>query len=79
MVKHVRSGSPKGARLLVVAVVVLAGLSVTGLAVAGQGDPDKVLTVDNPNVSCASPVAGPKVEGNLGTTISFSAADPSTS
>jgi len=76
MAKHVRLGSPKAARLLVIAVVVLAGLSVSGLAVANQGDPDKVLTVDNPNVSCASPVAGPKVEGNLGTTISFSAAAP---
>src|SRR5918998_1659801 len=76
MAKHVRLGNLKRARLLVVAVVVLAGLSVTGLAVAGQGDPDKVLTVDNPNVSCASPVAGSKVEGGLGTTISFSAAAP---
>jgi hypothetical protein len=76
MAKHVRLGSPKAARLLVIAVVVLAGLSVSGLALANQGDPDKVLTVDNPNVSCASPVAGPKVEGNLGTTISFSAGAP---
>jgi hypothetical protein len=76
MAKHLRLGSPKAARLLVIAVVVLAGLSVSGLALANQGDPDKVLTVDNPNVSCASPVAGPKVEGNLGTTISFSAGAP---
>jgi hypothetical protein len=76
MAKHVRPGNPKAARLLVIAVVVLAGLSVSGLALANQGDPDKVLTVDNPNVSCASPVAGPKVEGNLGTTITFSAGAP---
>ena len=76
MAKHVRLGNLKGARLLVVAAVVLTGLSATGLALANQGDPDKVLTVDNPNVSCASPVAGPKVEANLGTTISFSAAAP---
>jgi hypothetical protein len=76
MAKHVRLGNPKAARLLVIAVVVLAGLSVSGLALANQGDPDKVLTVDNPNVSCASPVAGPKVEGNLGTTITFSAGAP---
>src|SRR5918992_1479018 len=76
MAKHVRLGSLKRARLLVVAVVVLTGLSVSGLALANQGDPDKVLTVDNPNVSCASPVAGPKVEGGLGATISFSAAAP---
>jgi hypothetical protein len=76
MAKHVRLGSLRRARLLVVAVAVLTGLSVSGLALANQGDPSKVLTVDNPNVSCASPVAGPKVEGNLGTTISFSAAAP---
>src|ERR671913_1084308 len=76
MAKHVRLGSMKPARLLVVALVVLTGLSVSGLALANQGDPDKVLTVDNPNVSCASPVAGPKVQGNLGTTISFSAGAP---
>jgi hypothetical protein len=76
MAKHVRLGNLKRARLLVVATVVLAGLSITGLALASQGDPDKVLTVDNPNVSCASPVAGPQVEGQLGTTISFSAAAP---
>jgi hypothetical protein len=76
MAKHVRLGSMKRARLLVVTLVVLTGLSVSGFALANQSDPDKVLTVDNPNVSCASPVAGPKVEGNLGTTISFSAAAP---
>src|SRR5215213_5917503 len=76
MAKHVRLGSPKAARIFVIAVVVLAGLSISGLALANQGDPDKVLTVDNPNVSCASPVAGPTVEGNLGTTISFSAEAP---
>src|SRR5215218_2271625 len=76
MAKHLRLGSPKAARIFVIAMVVLAGLSVSGLALANQGDPDKVLTVDNPNVSCASPVAGPKVEGNLGTTISFSAGAP---
>src|SRR5215218_7593176 len=76
MAKHLRLGSPKAARIFVIAVVVLAGLSISGLALANQGDPAKVLTVDNPNVSCASPVAGPKVEGNLGTTISFSAEAP---
>src|SRR5512133_3240583 len=76
MAKHLRLGSPKAARIFVIAVVVLAGLSISGLALANQGDPDKVLTVDNPNVSCASPVAGPKVEGGLGTTISFSAGAP---
>src|SRR5918996_393251 len=76
MAKHLRLGNPKTARMFVIAVVVFAGLSVTGLALANQGDPDKVLTVDNPNVSCASPMEGPKVEGDLGTTISFSAGAP---
>ena len=76
MANHERVRSPRSLRLLVVAVAVLAGLSVTGLGLAQQGDPDKVLTVDNPNVSCESPVAGPKVQGSLGTTISFSADAP---
>ena len=31
-----------------------------------QGDPSKVLKVDNPHVSCQSPVPGKKVEGNFG-------------
>jgi hypothetical protein len=77
MAKHAPSfWSRRSLRLLVVAVVVVAGLSVASLGFAQQGDPDKVLTVDNPNVSCESPVAGAKVEGNLGTTISFSADAP---
>jgi hypothetical protein len=58
-----------------VLLVALVTLSYTGLALADQ-DPSKVLTVDNPNVSCESPVAGPKVEGELGQTIIVSAEDP---
>src|SRR6266487_4557543 len=58
-----------------VLLVALVTLSYTGLALADQ-DPSKVLTVDNPNVSCKSPVAGPKVEGELGQTIIVSAEDP---
>ena len=42
MAKHVRVGTLEGGPLVVVALVVLTGLSVTGLALAGQGDPDKV-------------------------------------
>ena len=34
MAKHLRLGSPKAARMFVIAVVVLAGLSVSGLALA---------------------------------------------
>lgn len=59
-----------------VLLVGLATLSYTGLALADQGNPAKVLTVDNPNVSCESPVQGPKVEGELGPTIIVSAEDP---
>jgi hypothetical protein len=61
-----------GAALL----VALATLSYTGLALADQGNPSKVLTVDNPNVSCESAVAGPTVEGELGPTIVVSAENP---
>ncbi len=38
MAKHLRLGNPKAARLLVIAVAVIAGLSVSGLALANQGD-----------------------------------------
>jgi hypothetical protein len=41
-----------------------------------QGNPDLVLTVDNPAVSCEDPMPLEKVEGDLGTTISFSAQSP---
>ena len=41
-----------------------------------QGNPDLVLTVDNPAVSCEDPMPLAKVEGDLGTTISFSAQSP---
>jgi hypothetical protein len=57
-------------------LVLLATLSFTGLARADGADRSKVLTVDSPNVSCASPVPGPKVEGELGGTISVSTQDP---
>jgi hypothetical protein len=59
-----------------VLLVGLVTLSYAGLALADQGNPSKVLTVDNPNVSCESPAAGPKVEGDLGPTIIVSAQYP---
>jgi hypothetical protein len=76
MAKHARHRSLPGPRRVVVAMAVLTALSVTGLAHATQGDPDPVLTVDNPTVACASPLAAPRVQGRLGTTIWFSAAAP---
>lgn len=57
-------------------LVGLVTLSYPGLALTDQGNPSKVLTVDNPSVSCQSPVAGSKVEGELGRTIVVSAEDP---
>ncbi|HKX69426.1 MAG TPA: hypothetical protein VJN29_19590, partial [Intrasporangium sp.] len=41
-----------------------------------QGNPDLVLTVDNPEVSCDDPMPLPKVEGDLGSTIEFEAQSP---
>jgi hypothetical protein len=67
------------ALLLVVGAAALVGvatLSFTSVGLASERDPAKVLTVDNPNVSCQSPVTGPKVEGDLGRTIVVSAEDP---
>jgi hypothetical protein len=48
-----------------------------GKGTPNQGDASKVLTVDNQQVSCAAPIAAPKVEGGgLGRTISVSADQP---
>ena len=41
-----------------------------------QGDADKVLTVDNPNVTCEDAEPGKKVEGGFGQKIHVSAEDP---
>jgi hypothetical protein len=60
--------------------VALALALIAGPAIAGdapnQGDPDKVLTVDNPNVECENPEPGKKVEGDFGRKIHVSADDP---
>ena len=62
------------------AVAVLALALAAGQAVAtdapNQGDPDKVLTVDNPNVSCENPKPGNKVEGDFGRKIHISTSRP---
>ena len=41
-----------------------------------QGDPSKVLTADNTSVSCHHPVAGKKVEGGFGRTITVYSSSP---
>jgi len=48
----------------------------TSASLTGSSSAADTLTVDNPNVSCAAPIAGPLIQGDLGETISFSAAFP---
>jgi hypothetical protein len=69
-------------RRFAVVVSALAALMLvwTGAALAqddpNQGDEDKVLTVDNPAVSCADPTPLAKVDGVNTATITFSASSP---
>jgi hypothetical protein len=61
----------------VVLLVGLATLGLTGLAGAAQIGPNPtVQLVDNPTVSCESPVPSVPVVGQLGETITVSAEDP---
>jgi hypothetical protein len=61
----------------VVLLVGLATLGLTGLAGAAQIGPNPtVQLVDNPSVSCESPVPSVPVVGQLGETITVSAEDP---
>ncbi len=79
MLKKLKAINKISRKTLVLGAMLLIGLvtlSYTGLALADQGNPAKVLRVDNPNVSCASPVQGPTVEGELGRTIIVSEPDP---
>jgi hypothetical protein len=79
MLKKPRRVSQLRQKVLVLAAAILVGLamlSFAGLALANEGNPSMVLTVDNQNVSCESPVQGPKIEGDFGQTIVVSAEDP---
>jgi hypothetical protein len=61
----------------VVLLVGLATLGLTGLASARQIGPNPtVQLVDNPNVSCESPVPSVPVVGQLGDTLTVSTEDP---
>jgi hypothetical protein len=63
--------------LVVVLLVGLATFYFTGLAQADQIGPNPtVQLVDNPNVSCESPVPSVPVVGQLGDTLTVSAEDP---
>ena len=57
------------------ALALTAGPASAGNA-PNQGDPSKVLKVDNPHVSCAYPQPGPKIEGGLKRYITFYANAP---
>ena len=63
--------------LVIVLLVGLATFYFTGLAQADQIGPNPtVQVVDNPNVSCETPVPSVPVVGQLGETITVSAQDP---
>jgi hypothetical protein len=61
----------------VLLLVGLATLGLTGLAGADQIGPNRtVLLVDNPEVSCESPVPSATDAGQLGPTLNLSTEDP---
>jgi hypothetical protein len=60
----------------VLALALAAGQAAATGDAPNQGDPDKVLTVDNPNVSCENPKPGDKVEGDFGRKIHVSSNRP---
>jgi hypothetical protein len=80
MRKKLKAVSKRERKAVLLGVVVLVGLATlgfVGLAHADQPAPLRmVLLVDNPNVSCESPVPGPNDVGQLGETITVSAEDP---
>jgi hypothetical protein len=52
---------------LLLAISLTAPIAAAGSGASpNQGNPDMVLTVDNPCVSCGDPVPGPKIEGYVG-------------
>ena len=75
--KAVNKREHKAFLLGVVLLVGLATLGFVGFAHADEPAPLRmVLLVDNPNVSCESPVPGPHDLGQQGQTITVSAEDP---
>jgi hypothetical protein len=80
MHKKLKAVSRRERRAVLLGVVLLVGLATlgfVGLAHADEPAPLRmVLLVDNPNVSCESPVPGPNDIGQLGETITVSADDP---
>jgi hypothetical protein len=80
MLKKLKAVNKLERKALLLGVVLLVGLATlgfAGLAGADQVGPLRlVLLVDNPNVSCESPVPGSLEVGQQGQTISVSAEDP---
>jgi hypothetical protein len=80
MLKKLKAVNKLERKALLLGVVLLVGLATlgfAGLARADQPAPLRlVLLVDNPNVSCESPVPGSLEVGQQGQTITVSAEDP---
>jgi hypothetical protein len=80
MLKRLKAVNKLEQKAFLLGVVLLVGLATfgfMGLARADQAGPIRiVLIVDNPNVSCESPVPGARDEGQLGQTITVSAENP---
>jgi hypothetical protein len=80
MLKKLKAVNKLERKALLLGVVLLVGLATlgfAGLARADQVGPLRlVLLVDNPNVSCESPVPGSLEVGQQGQTITVSAEDP---
>jgi hypothetical protein len=80
MLKKLKAVNKREQKALVLGVVLLVGLATfgfMGLARADQVGPLRlVLLVDNPNVSCESPMPGSLEVGQQGQTITVSAEDP---
>jgi hypothetical protein len=80
MPKHLKAVSKFERRAFLLGVMLLVGLAtlgLTGLASADQIGPNPtVQLVDNPTVSCESPVPSVPVAGQQGDTITVSAEDP---
>jgi hypothetical protein len=61
---------------MLLASAMIAGSATATVEAPNQGDPDKVIKVDNPNVWCQNPQPRPKVEGDFGRKIQVRANHP---
>jgi hypothetical protein len=61
---------------LLLALAMIAGPASASVEAPNQGDPDKVIRVNNQNVQCNNPQPQQKREGDFGQTINFRANHP---